>query len=68
MLNLSLKDTATNGAVPSTTWDSVRDALVAAGIEAGRIRTVSYGKERPFVLGHDENAWKFNRRAHVVQE
>lgn len=47
---------------------AVRDSLVAAGIEAGRIRMVSYGKERPFALGHDENAWKFNRRAHVVQE
>lgn len=47
---------------------AVRDALVAAGIAAGRIRTVSYGKERPSLLGHDESAWKFNRRAHFVQE
>jgi len=47
---------------------AVRDALVAAGIEAGRIRTVSYGKERPFVPGHDESAWRFNRRGHIVQE
>jgi peptidoglycan-associated lipoprotein len=47
---------------------AVRDFLVAAGIEASRIRTVSYGEERPFVLGHDESAWKFNRRGHLVQE
>ncbi len=47
---------------------AVRDFLVAAGIAANRIRTVSYGKERPFVLGHDESAWKFNRRAHFVLE
>lgn len=47
---------------------AVRDFLVSAGIEPPRIRTVSYGKERPFVLGHDESAWKFNRRAHLVRE
>jgi peptidoglycan-associated lipoprotein len=41
-----------------------RDFLVAAGVEAGRINTISFGKERPFVLGHDESAWKWNRRAH----
>jgi peptidoglycan-associated lipoprotein len=42
------------------------DYLVAAGIDPKRIRTISYGKERPFVLGHDESAWKWNRRAHFV--
>jgi len=41
-----------------------RDFLVAAGIEANRVNTISFGKERPFVLGHDESAWKWNRRAH----
>jgi peptidoglycan-associated lipoprotein len=43
-----------------------RDYLVAKGVEAGRITVVSYGEERPFVLGHDENAWRWNRRAHFV--
>ncbi len=43
-----------------------KDYLVAAGIPADRITTISYGKERPFVLGHDENAWKWNRRDHMV--
>jgi len=47
---------------------AMRDALVASGIEASRIRTVSYGKERPFALGHDESAWNLNRRAHLVLE
>lgn len=42
------------------------DYLVAAGIDARRIKTVSFGKERPFVMGHDEAAWKWNRRAHFV--
>ena len=43
-----------------------RDFLVAAGIEANRVNTISFGKERPFVLGHDESAWKWNRRAHFM--
>ncbi|MCI0483645.1 MAG: peptidoglycan-associated lipoprotein Pal [candidate division NC10 bacterium] len=45
---------------------AVRDYLVAGGIDAKRITTISYGEERPFVLGHDESAWKWNRRAHFV--
>ncbi|MGH7410425.1 MAG: peptidoglycan-associated lipoprotein Pal [Candidatus Methylomirabilis sp.] len=43
-----------------------KDYLMASGIDNKRIATVSYGKERPFVLGHDESAWKWNRRAHLV--
>ena len=45
-----------------------RDYLVAAGIDAARIRTLSYGKERPFDPGHDEAAWAKNRRAHFVTQ
>jgi peptidoglycan-associated lipoprotein len=45
---------------------AVKDYLIAAGIAADRISTISYGKERPFVLGHDESAWKWNRRGHFV--
>ena len=45
---------------------AVKDYLVAAGIPADRISVISYGKERPFVLGHDEAAWKWNRRGHFV--
>ena len=44
----------------------VRDYLVTLGVDAGRIRTVSYGEERPFAEGHNEAAWAQNRRAHVV--
>jgi len=43
-----------------------RDYLVASGMDGRRITTVSYGKERPFVLGHDESAWRWNRRAHFL--
>ena len=45
---------------------AVKDYLVGAGIAADRISTISYGKERPFVLGQDESAWKWNRRGHFV--
>ena len=44
----------------------VRDYLVTLGIESGRMRTVSYGEERPFDEAHNESAWRQNRRAHLV--
>ena len=42
---------------------SVKDYLTALGINAARINVVSYGKERPQVLGSNSAAWKMNRRA-----
>lgn len=45
---------------------AARDYLAASGIQANRISTISFGKERPFALGHDESAWKWNRRAHFA--
>ncbi len=45
---------------------ATKDYLVAAGVDAARIAIISYGEERPFVLGHDESAWRWNRRAHFV--
>jgi len=44
----------------------VKDYLVTLGVDGGRIRTVSYGEERPFDPGHSESAWQKNRRAHLV--
>jgi peptidoglycan-associated lipoprotein len=43
-----------------------KDYLVTLGVDASRIRTVSYGEERPFEEGHDEASWAQNRRAHLV--
>jgi peptidoglycan-associated lipoprotein len=43
-----------------------RDYLITLGVDAGRIRTVSYGEERPFDEDHDESSWAQNRRAHLV--
>ncbi|HWI18127.1 MAG TPA: peptidoglycan-associated lipoprotein Pal [Vicinamibacterales bacterium] len=45
---------------------AARNYLVSLGIPADRIKTVSYGKEFPFDAGHDEGAWRNNRRAHFV--
>jgi len=46
--------------------NSVRDYLVALGINPGRLSTVSYGEERPAVLGSNESAWAQNRRGVFV--
>lgn len=43
--------------------NSAKNYLVSLGIAANRIRTVSYGKERPVALGSNEEAWAQNRRA-----
>jgi peptidoglycan-associated lipoprotein len=40
-----------------------RDYLVAKGVAASRITTISYGKDRPVALGSDESAYKQNRNA-----
>ena len=40
--------------------------LVALGIAADRISTISYGKERPVCGEHSEACWGLNRRAHIV--
>jgi peptidoglycan-associated lipoprotein len=55
--NLALGDRRANAA---------KDYLVTLGVDAGRIRTVSYGEERPFEEGHDDASWAQNRRAHLV--
>ena len=45
---------------------SIKDYLVASGIEPNRITTISFGKERPISLNHDEVAWSKNRRGNFV--
>ena len=55
--NLALGDRRANQA---------KEYLVTLGVDAARIRTVSYGEERPFDPGHDESAWAKNRRDHLV--
>jgi peptidoglycan-associated lipoprotein len=51
--NLALGDRRAN---------AIKDFLVALGVSSNRISSISYGKERPVALGHDEAAWSQNRR------
>lgn len=45
---------------------SVKNALVAGGISADRVKTVSLGKEKPFCTESNEACWQQNRRGHFV--
>jgi len=42
--------------------EAVRTYLVDLGISGSRLRVVSFGEAKPAVMGHDEAAWKWNRR------
>ena len=55
--NLALGDRRANAA---------KEYLVSLGIDASRLRTISYGKERPFCTESSESCWQKNRRAHLV--
>jgi peptidoglycan-associated lipoprotein len=57
--NLALGDNRANAA---------KQALVQLGISADRIRTISYGKEKPFCTESNESCWQQNRRAHFVYQ
>jgi len=46
--------------------NAAKNYLVSLGVDASRIRTVSYGKERPIALGSTQRAWAENRRAVTV--
>lgn len=41
---------------------AIRDQLIALGVLANRIRTISYGKERPAVAGENDRSYQQNRR------
>ena len=57
--NLALGDNRAN---------AVRNALVQSGIAADRIKTISYGKEKPFCTESNEACWQQNRRGHFVYQ
>jgi peptidoglycan-associated lipoprotein len=46
--------------------NAVKDYVVSLGVDAGRLRTISYGKERPVCTEETESCWSQNRRAHLV--
>jgi len=43
-----------------------KEYLAVLGVDPHHIKTISYGKDRPFATGHTEQAWAENRRAHIV--
>jgi len=45
---------------------AAKEYLASLGIDGSRIRTVSYGKDRPFCTEHNEDCWQQNRRGHFV--
>ena len=42
---------------------SVKNYLISLGVDSGRVSTISYGKERPAVVGSNDGAWSQNRRS-----
>jgi peptidoglycan-associated lipoprotein len=55
-----------NFALGARRAEAVRSYLVAHGVAAGRITTISYGKERPVDPGTGETAWAHNRNGHTA--
>jgi peptidoglycan-associated lipoprotein len=55
-----------NVALGARRASAVRDYLVAAGVPDARLRTISYGKERPIEICSDESCYRQNRRAVTV--
>lgn len=46
---------------------AVKEYLVSLGISADRMNTVSFGKEKPFCMEHNDTCWQQNRRGHFVR-
>ena len=57
-----------NLALGTNRADAVKNALVQAGVSGSRIKTISYGKEKPFCSESNEACWQQNRRGHFVRE
>ena len=45
---------------------ALRELLVAAGVSADRVHTLSFGKDKPVETGHNEAAWSKNRRGEFI--
>lgn len=57
-----------NLALGTSRADAVKNALIQAGIGGDRIKTYSYGKEKPFCTESNESCWQQNRRGHFVYD
>jgi len=47
---------------------NVKEYMINLGVDATRIRTISYGEERPLFIGQNELDWSQNRRADFIVE
>ena len=45
---------------------AIREYLIRAGVNPERVHTISFGKEKPVALGHDEASWSKNRRGEFI--
>lgn len=52
-----------NFSLGSQRSNAVRNMLISEGVNPDNIFTISYGKDRPIIIGHDEGSWQQNRRA-----
>ncbi len=57
-----------NLALGTSRADAVKNALIQAGVAGDRIKTISYGKEKPFCTESNESCWQQNRRGHFVYD
>jgi peptidoglycan-associated lipoprotein len=57
-----------NLALGTNRADAVKNALIQAGVGGDRIKTISYGKEKPFCTESNEACWQQNRVGHFVYE
>lgn len=57
-----------NLALGDSRASAVRNALVQGGVAADKVKTISYGKERPFCTESNEQCWQQNRRGHFVYQ
>jgi peptidoglycan-associated lipoprotein len=55
-----------NFALGARRGEAAKDYLIAKGVSAARVKTVSYGKERPVAVCNDISCWSQNRRAVTV--
>ncbi|HEY8368890.1 MAG TPA: peptidoglycan-associated lipoprotein Pal [Thermodesulfobacteriota bacterium] len=59
--------TAYNLALGDRRATAAKQYLVSLGIDPSRISTISFGEEKPFAIGQNEEAWAQNRRGHFVE-
>ena len=57
-----------NVALGNRRAQAIRRLIMFQGVNAAQVTVISYGEEKPVALGHDDEAWRLNRRAELVYE